>query len=163
MQQERSKMRSWAVTLLILALAGAGPASARDETEDRCNKVADQLCGTTPLGTCFSDDALWAKVPDVCIGPIQTNIEMAREATEQSGEMGARSWGGHLRAGPGQEYKSLGLLAEGEPVTILERTDTLFQDYPWFRVDTAKGEGYHWGGVLCSTGEPIDGVYLTCQ
>lgn len=156
-----------ALAVAAMVAMNAHPAFAEDQ-EEACWTLVESLCGTTSVGACFVTMAKWSAIPDSCLGPVQTAIEMEREAlAEQANEAAlpakGRSWGGHLRAGPGQTFKSLGALAEGQPVTILERTDILFQEYPWFRIRTAAGEGFTWGGILCAIDTPIDGVYLVCD
>lgn len=76
----------------------------------------------------------------------------------------AKSWGGIVRSGPGQHYRKVGSLREGEWVTILERTNEIFQDRPWFKIKYRGGRiGYKWGGILCSVGEFVEGTYQTCN
>ena len=65
----------------------------------------------------------------------------------------AASWGGVLRDGPGQNFCKVGSLQEGEPVTLMARTDVFEGDFPWFKIAFKDGKiGYQWGGILCSTG-----------
>lgn len=60
----------------------------------------------------------------------------------------AGSWGGVLRDGQGQQYRKIGSLAEGEPVTLMARTDVMDNGYPWFKITTKSGQsGYQWGGI----------------
>ncbi len=160
-------LRIAALASAALLAASASAVLAQDDDE-ACWKLVDSLCGPTSVGECFVSMAQWSAIPDSCLGPVQTAIEMEREANaEQASEAAlpakGRSWGGHLRAGPGQDFKSLGALSEGQPVTILERTDVLFQDLPWFRIRTATAEGFTWGGILCAIDTPLDGVYLVCD
>jgi Bacterial SH3 domain len=75
----------------------------------------------------------------------------------------AGSWGGVLRDGPGQQYRKIGSLAEGERVTLMARTDVMDGDFPWFKITTQSGQtGYQWGGILCSTGAERPGLFQTC-
>ena len=63
----------------------------------------------------------------------------------------AGSWGGVLRDGPGQSYRQIGSLQEGEPVTLMSRSDVVENGFPWFKITTRGGKtGYQWGGILCS-------------
>lgn len=76
----------------------------------------------------------------------------------------AKSWGGIVRSGPGQHYRKVGSLREGEWVIILERTNEIFQDRPWFKIKYRGGRiGYKWGGILCSVGEFVEGTFQTCN
>lgn len=155
-----------AVLALAAIATGASAALAQDDDE-ACWTLVRNLCGPTSVGECFVSMAQWSAIPDSCLGPVQTAIEMEREALAEQAAAAlpakGRSWGGHLRLGPGQHFKSLGALTEGQPVTILERTDVLFQNLPWFRIRTATAEGFTWGGILCAIDTPIDGVYLVCD
>lgn len=78
--------------------------------------------------------------------------------------MEAGSWGGIVRAGPGQEYARVATLAEGESITLLENTGVYSNDYPWFKIRYRGGrEGYQWGGIVCGYGAPIEGAFETCR
>jgi SH3 domain-containing protein len=75
----------------------------------------------------------------------------------------AGSWGGVLRDGPGQQYRKIGSLAEGEPVTLMARTEVMENDFPWFKITTKSGQtGYQWGGILCAIGVERPGLFQTC-
>lgn len=75
----------------------------------------------------------------------------------------AKSWGGIVRAGPGQNYRKKASLREGEWVTLLERTNKVFQDRPWFKIKYRGRIGYKWGGILCSVGDYVEGTYQVCN
>jgi hypothetical protein len=75
----------------------------------------------------------------------------------------AGSWGGVLRDGPGQNYRQIGSLQEGEPVTLMGRSDVVENGFPWFKITTQSGKtGYQWGGILCSTGAERPDIFKTC-
>ena len=75
----------------------------------------------------------------------------------------AGSWGGVLRDGPGREYRQVGSLREGEPVTLMGRSDVVEHGFPWFKLTTQSGQtGYQWGGILCSTGAERPDLFKTC-
>jgi hypothetical protein len=75
----------------------------------------------------------------------------------------AGSWGGILRDGPGQHFRKVASLKEGEPVTLLERADISENGFPWFKLVTRKGQtGYQWGGILCAIGNEQPGLFQTC-
>lgn len=80
------------------------------------------------------------------------------------GPIEAASWGGVVRDGPGQQYRKLGTLEEGEHVMLLENTSIMLNGYPWWHIEFWGGrEGYQWGGILCSLDEPMEGIYETCE
>ena len=76
----------------------------------------------------------------------------------------AQSWGGKLRAGPGQNYEAISTLSEGDRITVLERADApLFQNRPWFKIPARGPPGYHWGGIICPLDVAIPGTYKVCH
>jgi Bacterial SH3 domain len=75
----------------------------------------------------------------------------------------AGSWGGVVRDGPGQNYRKVDSLQEGDPVTLLGPADVVENGYPWFRITyPGGGSGYQWGGILCSTGAERPDLFKTC-
>ena len=74
----------------------------------------------------------------------------------------AGSWGGVVRDGPGKQYRQIDSLKEGEPVTLLGRSDELDNGFPWFKISFKSGTGYQWGGILCSAGAERPDVFKTC-
>ncbi|HIE69519.1 MAG TPA: hypothetical protein EYP98_04790, partial [Planctomycetes bacterium] len=76
----------------------------------------------------------------------------------------AGSWGGIVRSGPGQEYRKLTSLDEGDDVTLLERTGTVWNGFPWFKISYGNGKnGYQWGGILCAKGTAVPGIFESCR
>jgi len=76
----------------------------------------------------------------------------------------AGSWGGIVRSGPGRRYDRVGSLAEGERISLLEKTDVVDDGYAWFRIRyRGDHEGYKWGGILCSVEGPVADLYETCK
>ncbi|WP_196257806.1 DUF4189 domain-containing protein [Pelagibacterium limicola] len=74
-----------------------------------------------------------------------------------------QSLGGRLRAGPGTDYAPAGSLAEGSPITLISNTGVSFNGYDWFEVRTPEGSrAYQWGGILCSEGQLVPGVFEVC-
>lgn len=71
--------------------------------------------------------------------------------------------GGNLRAGPGTQYERLTGLSEGTLVTIDGYAGVAFDGYEWFEVSVAGQRGYLWGGILCSEGEHVNGLYSQCE
>lgn len=82
---------------------------------------------------------------------------------EQLNHVG-QSLGGRLRAGPGTSYPQIGSLEEGTFLTILSNTGVSFDGYDWFEVVLDNGQhGFQWGGILCSNGGQLVGLYASCQ
>ena len=80
-----------------------------------------------------------------------------------SGTQG-RSLGGSLRDGPGTNFTKIGSLTEGTWVTINMNTGVRMDGYDWFKISTDTGEvGYQWGGIMCSSGTQIQGIFEACQ
>jgi hypothetical protein len=73
-----------------------------------------------------------------------------------------QSLGGNLRAGPGTQYDRLDGLAEGTPLTIEAFAGVLFDGYEWFEVTVGRRRGYKWGGILCSEGLQLPGLFAEC-
>lgn len=61
------------------------------------------------------------------------------------------SQGGKLRDKPSLESKVVGLTQEGQAIRILEKTEVVFNDYPWFKVEFEGLTAYQWGGLLCDS------------
>jgi hypothetical protein len=75
----------------------------------------------------------------------------------------AGSWGGIVRDGPGQSYRKVDSLDEGQEVTLMARTDVVENGFPWFKIAYGKDErGYQWGGILCSAGAERPDLFKTC-
>ena len=75
----------------------------------------------------------------------------------------AASGGGIVRSGPGTNYRRLGSLRQFEPVTVMGDTGVMMNGYPWFEVRDMQGAGgFHWGGIICWTTVPVDGVFQSC-
>jgi hypothetical protein len=76
----------------------------------------------------------------------------------------AGSWGGIVRAGPDQAQPRLASLREGEPVMLLANTGIMRDGYPWFLIRFRGNQlGFQWGGILCRTDAPVDGVFESCR
>jgi len=73
-----------------------------------------------------------------------------------------QSLGGNLRAGPGTQYDRLDGLAEGAPLTIEAFAGVLYDGYEWFEVTVGGRRGYMWGGILCSEGLKLPGIFAEC-
>jgi hypothetical protein len=75
----------------------------------------------------------------------------------------AGSWGGIVRDGPGQTYRKVDSLEEGQQVTLMGRSDVIENGFPWFKIAYGDdGKGFQWGGILCSTGPERPDIFKTC-
>ena len=73
-----------------------------------------------------------------------------------------RSLGGKMRAGPGMDFAQVGSLSENLPVTIRRNSGVAFNGYDWFEVKANGRIGYQWGGIMCSEGQQIAGIFEQC-
>ncbi|WP_420408809.1 DUF4189 domain-containing protein [Hoeflea sp.] len=97
-------------------------------------------------------------------GSGQTHDSGAAGGNERPVNMAGRSLGGRLRNGPGTNFSPAGSLAEGDPVTIVTNTGVRFDGYDWFEVRTpGGGSAYQWGGIMCSEGQMIEGIFEQCR
>lgn len=115
-------------------------------------------------------------VPELWLGDVSHRCEIATPAssnqTHANGAVGGndtqlnlqgQSLGGKLRDGPGLNFRQTGSLPEGTWVTILKNTGVRMDGYDWFEVAADSGlRGYQWGGIMCSSGSQIAGVYQAC-
>lgn len=86
------------------------------------------------------------------------------QATTRRINVVGQSFGGKLREGPGREFSQIGNVSEGTWLTILNNTGIRFEGYDWFEVVFDTGtRGYQWGGIMCSNGPRIEGIYNSCQ
>ncbi len=77
--------------------------------------------------------------------------------------MTGRSLGGKLRAGPGTNYAQAGSTGLNSPLQIIRNTGVRFDGFDWFEVRTSAGQqAYQWGGIMCSNGSRITGIYEAC-
>jgi hypothetical protein len=76
----------------------------------------------------------------------------------------AGTWGGIVRKGEGQNYGKQDVLQEGETVSLMGKTETLDNGYPWFKIwyGPDQKKGFMWGGILCSKGPERPDLYKTC-
>lgn len=129
-----------------------------DEAIDAAGDVAD---AADDVATAAGDAAAYAAAAAAA--------DAAKDVTPAAGpapimlNVRAGSWGGKLRSGPGMEYDQIGSLNIGDTVTLTEDTAIMMNGYPWFRLRTASGkDGYQWGGILCATGVPVEGIFKNC-
>jgi len=162
--------------LLALSSTVAVPALAQS---DYCNQVVNNLCAGLFMSDCFASDADWAVLPALCIGDVQTMIEMEREAFEQgNGDAGGDGMadgnydgsaygqsfaGGVLRNGPGTGYGRIGSVGANDFIEIYGGTGDWLDGYQWFAVNWNGVEGYFWGALFCvSSGEYLEGSNGAC-
>lgn len=104
-----------------------------------------------------------APIPCVEVPEFQTHASGAVGGAEvRHGGQPARSLGGNLRNGPGTNFSVAGSLAEGASVSVLANTGVRFDGYDWFEVRVRGGVAYQWGGIMCSDGAAIAGMYGDC-
>lgn len=110
--------------------------------------------------------------PQVATPSVSAGSNANAEASSGSGETSAaatqgiraKSWGGVVRSGPGMDHQRLAGLAEGDPITLLERTDVEMNGYPWFKIRYGRNKtGYQWGGIICPIGKPLPGTFEVCD
>ena len=161
----------WKALLVLGILAGTATAlqAAEARSDEECGKVAAKLCGDKALGDCFQDDSMWGKAGFDCEGAIQTLIENEVDAAQAEkdaipavGRKGM-SYGGILRKGPAMDSPKIASLKKGDALEVLDDPDVWMDQYKWFKVKTAKGTGYHWGGIFCLPGDRLPGgVFDDC-
>lgn len=158
------------LALAFLAASGTTALAAEARSDEECAKVATRLCGAKALGDCFQDDSMWGKAGFDCEGAIQTLIEnevdaaqAEKDAVPAVGRAGM-SYGGVLRKAPSMTSPKVTSLKIGDKLEVVEDPDIWMDDYKWFKVRTAKGTGYHWGGIFCIPGDKLPGgVFDACQ
>lgn len=81
-----------------------------------------------------------------------------------SGPVGlaGQSLGGNMRIGPGTQYEWIHSLSEGTPLIIDAYAGVAFNGFEWFAVNVNEMRGFVWGGILCSEGQHLPGVYSQC-
>lgn len=108
--------------------------------------------------------------PQLWLGDVSHPCQLASAGTgNAAGGGGARlnaqgrSLGGKLRDGPGLTSRQTGSLSEGTWITILANTGVRMDGYDWFEVSTDSGQrGFQWGGIMCSNGQQLAGIYQAC-
>jgi hypothetical protein len=173
-------MRILKVAAAALLVACAFSTVAVAQMSRDCRRQARALCGNDPIVSCMQEreDLMYAMGQE-CMGDLQTMMEMDREAREQTEQDEAfernsrrdtqddtttgMSYGGVLRSGPGMNYAKVASLLEGDPIDVIEDTGVWFNEYKWYKVRTAKGTGYHWGGIFCvKLDTEIEGIFQKC-
>ncbi|TYC52857.1 SH3 domain-containing protein [Rhodobacterales bacterium] len=96
-------------------------------------------------------------------GPGQGEAPDPGHGTGQGAGTPGLSLGGKLRSGPGTNFRQVGSLQEGQRLTILRNAGVSYNGFDWFEVKTANGQrGFQWGGIMCSAGQRIDGIFKSC-
>ncbi len=140
-------------------------ASAEKEAFDAAKELGtveawDAFLSNFPTG--FHADLARAYVKKLAEQP-QAAAPSPPPAAANDFPVAAGSWGGIVRDGPGQRYRKVDSLDEGDPVTLMARTDVFENGFPWFKIAYGNGgTGYQWGGILCSTGEERTDIFKTC-
>lgn len=100
--------------------------------------------------------------------PIKHCVANTPRADNSSGsgyvsQHGNFSLGGKVRSGPGMGYAPVGSLKYGTPIAIVRRTGVTMDGYEWFQIEWGKGNrAFQWGGIMCSNGLHIIGIYEKC-
>lgn len=109
------------------------------------------------------EPAAGAPIPQAAPSTAPSPVNPGSDANSNTYPAPAGSWGGVVRDGPGQTYRQVDSLQEGDPVTLLGPTDVTENGYPWFRIAyPGGGSGFQWGGILCSTGAERPDLFRTC-
>lgn len=144
--------------LAALALLATTTPALAQGYDDRCIRHVERICQGEMLGDCFAADAAWAKVPEFCVGDVQSLIEDERTALEQGdggggGATPARSTvGGNLRDGPGAGFRRVGSVAPNEAVLVIGETGEWLDGYQWYEIEWRGLRGYLWGALICVDG-----------
>ena len=99
------------------------------------------------------------------LGSEQFGCDVVQASNQSGGGINrqGRSLGGNMRSGPGTNYDKVAGLPEGTPVTILSDSGVRFDGYNWFEVVLDNGmRGFQWGGIMCSNGDRLNGIYSAC-
>lgn len=75
--------------------------------------------------------------------------------------MQGHSLGGIMRSEPRMDAPRVRSFKENEPFTIIAR-GPLWDGYHWFAIRYPGGEGWQWGGIMCSK-EPLAGIFQQCS
>lgn len=75
--------------------------------------------------------------------------------------MPGRSFGGIMRSEPRQDAPRVRSFRENEPFTIIDR-GPMWDGYNWFAIRYPGGEGWQWGGIMCSS-QPLAGILAQCK
>lgn len=76
--------------------------------------------------------------------------------------LAGQALGGNMRNGPGTQYDWIHTLPEGAPLVIDAYAGVSFNGFQWFAVNVNQMHGYVWGGILCSEGQQLPGLYAQC-
>ena len=142
-----------------------GRALAEDATaEKEAFKAAKEL-GTADAWNAFLANYSTGFHADLARAYIKKLASQQPSAAPPPGDFPvvAGSWGGIVRDGPGQSYRKVDSLEEGQPVTLMARTEVFENGFPWFKITYEDARnGYQWGGILCSVGAERPDLFKTC-
>lgn len=151
---------------IFTASALAQPADAERQAFEAAKELGtvdawDAFLSNYPKG--FHADLARAYVKKLAERPATESSAAPAAAAPAGYPMPAGSWGGIVRNGPGQSYAKVGSLQEGDPVTLVEKTEVFENGFPWFKITySGGGSGYQWGGILCAIGEARAELFQTC-
>jgi len=152
------------------------PHAGKAGAQEAGSAEKDAFAEAKELGTREAWDAYLANFPtgfhaDLARAYLK-KLEGAQEAAQPAAAapppiddfpVAAGSWGGIVRSGPGQSYRKVDSLEEGQPVTLMARTDVMQDGFPWFKIAYAgDGKGYQWGGILCAVGAERPDIFKLC-
>jgi uncharacterized protein YraI len=90
------------------------------------------------------------------------SLSLTAAAAETNYNVTGQSLGGKVRAGPGLNYRQIDSLSEGQDIRIVTGTGVMMNGYEWFEIGMGENLGYQWGGILCSNGEKLPGIFSAC-
>lgn len=112
----------------------------------------------------FKADGAVLWLGDVSFACISVNAAASVQGQAETLNYVGKSLGGKLRDGPGTNFRQVGSVAEGTWLTIIANTGINFDGYDWFEVALDNGQrGYQWGGIMCSNGPRLRGIYSSCN
>lgn len=111
--------------------------------------------------------------PDVAkarlyIGMKQYNCEfytapLASQEPEVFNPTSGKSLGGKVRDEASMESQQIGSLYEGNSIMIIGNSGVNMNGYDWFEIEFKGRKAYQWGGIMCSDGVKIAGIYMQCE
>lgn len=104
-----------------------------------------------------SDASLTIRGQDVRCIPTAANVPV-----DAILDTPGRSLGGKVRSGPGMDFPQVGSLSEGTRVKIHANAGVHFNGYDWFEIVSGDVRGFQWGGIMCSEGRLVPGIFQQC-
>ncbi|MEX0955501.1 MAG: DUF4189 domain-containing protein [Rhizobiaceae bacterium] len=97
--------------------------------------------------------------------PVAANAPAGGAANAPKGAMldtPGQSLGGKVRSGPGMNFAQVGSLTEGARIRIHANAGVHFNGYDWFEIVAGNVRGFQWGGIMCSEGRLVPGIFQQC-